>query len=61
MKNGEIQSFTLKLDDTSRARFAKAGRLCLVIVPVDKTVAATFLGANESDKGNSPKLTIDLP
>ncbi len=40
---------------------AKAGRLCLVIVPADKTVAATFLGANESDSGNKPKLTIDVP
>ncbi len=61
VKNGEIQSFTLKLDETSRTRFAKAGRLCLVIVPADKTVAATFLGANESDKSNNPKLTIDVP
>jgi hypothetical protein len=61
VKTGEVQSFALKLDDTSRAQIAKAGRLCVVIVPADSTVAATFFGASESDKSNSPKLTVDLP
>ena len=61
VKTGETQSFTLTLDDACKERIAKGGRLCLVIVPADSTVAATYFGANEKDKGNSPKLTMDLP
>ena len=44
-----------------KERISKGGKLCLVIVPADSTVAATYFGANENDKGNSPKLTMDLP
>jgi hypothetical protein len=61
VKNGETQSFTLKLDDTSRERIAKEGRLCFVIVPGDSTVAATFMGTSESDKSSSPKLKLEMP
>jgi hypothetical protein len=61
VKNGEKQSFTLTLDDACKERVSKGGRLCLVIVPADSTVAATYFGANENDKSSSPKLTIDLP
>ena len=61
VKTGETQSFTLTLDDACKERFSKGGRLCLVVIPADSTVAATYFGANEDDKPNSPKLTIDLP
>jgi len=61
VKTGETQSFTLTLDDACKERVSKGGRLCLVIVAADSTVAATYFGANENDKGNSPKLTIELP
>ncbi len=61
MKNGEIQEFRLKLDDTSRERIAKEGRLCLVIVPADSTVAATFMGTSENDKSSTPKLKLEMP
>jgi hypothetical protein len=61
VKTGELQSFTLKLEDACKVRIAKGGRLCLVIVPADSTVAATYFGANRKDKGNSPKLMMDLP
>jgi hypothetical protein len=61
VKNGETQSFTLKLDDTSRERIAKEGRLCLVIVPGDSIVAATFMGTSENDKSSTPKLKLEMP
>jgi hypothetical protein len=61
VKTGESQLFTLKLDDTTRERMAKEGRLCLVITPADATVAATFFGAGESEAGNRPKLSIESP
>ena len=61
VKNGEIQEFRLKLDDTSRERIAKEGRLCVVIVPGDSNVAATFMGMSESDKSSTPKLKVEMP
>jgi hypothetical protein len=61
LRTGETQSFTLTLHDTCRERIAKGGRLCLVVVPVDETVAATYFGTNENAKGNSPSLNLDLP
>jgi hypothetical protein len=61
VKTGKTQSFTLKLDDACKERISKGGRLCLVVVPADSKVAATCFGANEKDKGNSPKLTTELP
>ena len=51
VKTGEPQAFTLKLDDACKERIAKGGKLCLVIVPADSTVAATYVGANDNDKG----------
>ncbi len=50
VKTGETQSFTLTLDDTCRERISKGGRLCLVIVPTDSAVAATFFGASDDEK-----------
>jgi len=61
MKTGETQSFSLTLDDAWKERISNGARLCLVIVPADLTVAATYFGANEDDKPNSPKLTMDVP
>ena len=49
------------MDDTARGQIAKGGKLCLVIVPADATVAATYFGASETDKEKSPRLTLDLP
>jgi hypothetical protein len=61
VKTGEMQLFTLKLDGALRAGIARGGRLCVVIVPADTAVAATFFGANDDNKRNSPKLAIELP
>jgi hypothetical protein len=61
VKTGETQSFSLTLDDACKERISKGGRLCLVVVPADSTVAATYFGANENDKQNCPKLTMDAP
>jgi hypothetical protein len=60
VKTGETQSFTLTLDDARKERIANGGRLCLDLVPADSKVAATYFGANENDKGSSPKLTMRL-
>jgi hypothetical protein len=61
VKTGEKQSFALKLDDKNRGLFAKGGQLCVVIVPADATVAATFFGAGESEEGSRPRLIVELP
>jgi hypothetical protein len=60
-EQGRTQSFNLPLNDAVRDRIAKGGKLCLVIVPADATVAATYYGANEEAADKSPKLTLDLP
>jgi hypothetical protein len=60
-EQGKTQSFRLTLNDAVRDRIAKGGKLCLVIVPADGTVAATYYGADEEAKDKSPKLTLDLP
>jgi len=51
----------LTVDDTVREQIAKGGKLHLVIVPADATVAATYFGATESAKDKSPRLTLDMP
>jgi hypothetical protein len=61
IETGKTESFSLTVDDTAREQIAKGGKLCLVIVPADAAVAATYFGANENDKEKSPKLTLDLP
>jgi hypothetical protein len=61
IETGKTESFSLVVDDAVRGQIAKGGKLCLVIVPVDGAVAATYFGANETDKGRSPRLTLDLP
>jgi len=60
-ETGKTESFTLTVDDAAQGQIAKGGRLCLVIVPADAAVAATYLGASETDKEMSPRLTLDLP
>jgi hypothetical protein len=61
VENGKLEAYSLALDDVVRERIAKGGKLCVVIVPADATVAATYFGANENAKETSPKLTFDLP
>ena len=60
-EQGKTQTFSLTLNDAVRDRIAKGGKICLVIVPADTTVAATFYGADEAAGDKSPKLTLDLP
>ncbi len=60
-ETGKTESFSLTLDDAARERIAKGGKLCLVIVPADETVAATYFGANEAAKDKSPRLVLELP
>ena len=61
IETGKTESFSLTVDDAVRERIAKGGKLCLVIVPADSAVAATYFGANEDAKDKSPRLTLDLP
>jgi hypothetical protein len=60
LETGKTETFSLTLDDIARERIAKSGKLCLVIVPADATVAATYFGANEGAKDKSPKLSLDV-
>ena len=60
LETGKAETFSLTLDDIARERIAKSGKLCLVIVPADATVAATYFGANEGAKDKSPKLSLDV-
>jgi hypothetical protein len=61
IETGKTESFSLTVDDTAREQIGKGGKVCLVIVPADATVAATYFGANENDKEKSPRLMLDLP
>jgi hypothetical protein len=61
VETGKSESFSLTVDDAARGQIAKSGKLSLVIVPADSTVAATYFGASETDKEKSPRLTLDLP
>jgi hypothetical protein len=61
VETGKTESFSLTIDDTAPGQLAKGGKLCLVIVPADAVVAATYFGASETDKEKSPRLTLDLP
>jgi hypothetical protein len=61
VETGTTESFSLTVNDAVHERIAKGGKLYLVVVPADATVAATYFGANESAKNNSPRLTLDLP
>jgi hypothetical protein len=60
LETGKTETFSLTVDDIARDRIAKSGNLCLVIVPADASVAATYFGANESAKDRSLKLTLDV-
>ncbi len=61
VETGKTESFSLTLDDAVQERIAKGGKLCLVIVPADSAVAATYFGANEDAKDKSPRLKLDVP
>ena len=61
VETGKQESFSLTLDDAAQGQIAKGGKLCLVIVPADAAVAATYFGASEDAKDKSPRLTLDLP
>lgn len=61
IETGKTESFSLAVDDAARGQIAKGGRVCLVIVPADSTVAATYFGASETDREKSPRLTLDVP
>ena len=41
LETGKTETFSLTVDDIARERIAKGGKLCLVIVTADSTVAAT--------------------
>ncbi len=61
IETGKAESFSLTVDETAWGQVARGGKLCLVIVPADGVVAATYFGASETDKEKSPKLTLDPP
>jgi hypothetical protein len=61
VETGKTESFSLTVDDALEQQLAKGGKLCLVIVPGDATVAATYFGANESAKDTSPKFNLLTP
>ncbi len=61
IETGKADTFALTLDDESRARIRRGGKLCLVVVPADPTVTATYFGISEAEPDKSPSLTIDLP
>ena len=61
VETGKTESFSLTVDDAIQGLIAKGGKLCLVIVPADSAVAATYFGASENDKEKSPKLTLEVP
>jgi hypothetical protein len=59
-ETGKTETFSLTVDDAAREQFAKGGKLCLVIIPADAAVAATYFGANENAKDKSPRLTLEV-
>jgi hypothetical protein len=61
IETGKVDVFNLTVDDPVRERISKGGKSCLVIVPADESVAATYFGATEGAKDKSPKLMLDLP
>jgi hypothetical protein len=60
VQTGMTESFSLTVDDVVRQLIAKGSKLCLVIVPADAAVAATYFGAGEESTANRPKLTMDV-
>jgi hypothetical protein len=61
VETGKSESFSLTVNDAARQRIAQGGKLCLVIVPADANVAATYFGATESAKDRSPRVVLDVP
>ncbi len=61
IETGKTESFSLTVDDAAWGQIAKGGTFCLVIVPADGEVAATYFGAGETDMEKSPKLTLEVP
>jgi hypothetical protein len=60
-ETGKVDVFSLTVDDPIRERIATGGKTCLVIIPADESVAATYFGATEGAKDKSPRLMFDLP
>ena len=60
-EKGKAQTFKLAVNEAVRDRIAKGGKLCLMIVPADAKVAATYFGATDKARDSSPKLALDLP
>ena len=61
IETGKTESFSLTGDDFVRERISKGGKICLVIVPAEGAVAATYFGVGENAKENGPKLVLELP
>jgi hypothetical protein len=61
LQTGKAESFKLTLDESARGQIARGGKLYIVIVPADATVAATYFGASETEKEKSPRLTLNMP
>jgi hypothetical protein len=59
-ENGKTESHSLAVNEVLQSQIAKGGKLYLVVVPADASVAATYFGANDSAKDNSPRLTLDV-
>jgi hypothetical protein len=59
-EKGKTQTFKLDVNEAVRGRIARGGKLCLVIVPADAKVAATYFGANDEARENSPRLSLDV-
>ena len=61
IETGKTESFSLSGDGSVSERISKGGKICVVIVPADGAVAATYFGVGENGKENSPKLVLELP
>jgi hypothetical protein len=61
VETGKSDLFPLTVDEAVSGRIARGGRLCLVVVPADGAVAATYFGAGQESKENRPRLRLDLP
>jgi hypothetical protein len=61
IETGKVDVFSLTVDDAIRERIATGSKTCLVIIPADESVAATYFGAAEGAKDKSPRLVFDMP
>jgi len=61
IETGKVDVFNLAVDDPVRERISERGKTCLVIVPANEAVAATYFGATAEAREKSPRLVLDLP